>query len=79
MLKLNWSGMQLAASVVLTHGREEPTEAVNHGAEDDTLVVSDSEPSPALYASTVCDAAEPPTVTGIGPTVLETRRNIGAA
>ena len=78
-MSVNCNGMQLAASVVWVHVREEPTVAVSQDADDDTVAVRDSDPSPALNASTVCGGAVPPVGTGIGPTAAVTTRNVGAA
>src|SRR5262249_53915698 len=74
-----FSGMQFATVAIDWHARDVPTAAVNQDALLATETLSAREPSPALYASTVCAGANPPVATGIGPTVLFTRRNIGAA
>src|SRR5260370_23803090 len=73
----SWSGMQEALAVVVAQARDAPPVGVIH--EIDDVRVSPSAPSPALYASTVCGGAAPPTATGIGPTVVLTSRSIGAA
>src|SRR5581483_10758512 len=69
--------MQLETVKMVVHGPAAPTVALAHGTED--VTVSDSVPSPALYASTVCVGPLCPTAMLAGPTVLLTRRSTGAA
>jgi hypothetical protein len=71
------SGMQLAAAEVDAHARATPTVGVIHAT--DELSESDSVPSPALYASTVCAPPFAPDVIEMGPTAAVTTRNMGAA
>jgi hypothetical protein len=68
--------MQLPASRVVVQLRDGPAAAVIQGTDEEK--VSDSAPSPALYASTVRTPAEAFGATDTGPTVELTRRNTGA-
>jgi hypothetical protein len=77
VFRVNCSGRQLATELVLAQARAAPTAVVIQETEDDR--VSDNEPSLALYASTTWLGELFPAPTGIGPTVLELRRSIGAA
>ena len=70
------SGIQVAASRVAVQPRDGPAAAVIQLTEDDS--VSDNEPSPLLYASTVRVPADVFRATATGPTVELTRRSTGA-
>src|SRR5437763_5443104 len=65
------------AVTMVRQGREAPSVAEIHEAEVENVKASD--PSPALYASTVWVLVTPAVAMASGPTVLLLRRRTGAA